>query len=74
MGFQHNVLLRIVIMTYTGKSKQSDQHNSRDDDGEVQQVKQRATFLSGVDSLMSYRITLLSDAQLARSSVCWSNY
>lgn len=29
-----------------------------------------ATFLSGVDSLMSYSTTLLSEAQLARSSVC----
>lgn len=28
------------------------------------------TFLSGADSLMSYRTILLSEAQLARSSVC----
>lgn len=28
------------------------------------------TFLSGADSLMSYSTILLSEAQLARSSVC----
>lgn len=30
------MLLRIVIMTYMGKSKQNDKHNSSDDEGEVQ--------------------------------------